>query len=260
MILKTRRRFAPFESPSWSLLVKPESQTNRETRQFFAQTINPALLVRHKSPEANLKLKHTRVFEASLVVTLVLLITSFQLARQHFFALTPISKVHINIEVADIPVTEQIRRPPPPVRPSIPIPTEEESIPEDVTIASTEIDLSEIPPPPPPPEEDNELPIFVAYDEAPQIIGGVAELQRHLKYPQLAVKAGIEGTVVVKVTVGVDGRTEEVEIIDAKPANIGFEESAIAALKQVRWEPAKQRDKKIRVWLTIPVQFELFGS
>ncbi|MFQ5864551.1 MAG: energy transducer TonB [bacterium] len=260
MILKTRRRFAPFESPSWSLMVKPESKINCETRQFFSDTVDTALLVKHKSPKVNLKLRYKRLYEFTLAVTLLLFITAFQLAKQFSLAPEALSQVDVNIEVADIPVTEQIRRPPPPVRPTVPVPTEEESIPEDVTIASTEIDFSEIPPPPPPPQEDGGLPIFVAYDEAPQIIGGFAELQKHLKYPQIAEKARIEGIVFVKVIIGVDGRTESVEIIKAKPANIGFEESAMEAVKKVKWTPAKQRDKKVRVWVTIPVQFQLFDS
>ncbi|MFQ5822532.1 MAG: energy transducer TonB [bacterium] len=260
MILKKRHRFAPFESPTWSLIVKPESRFNRETRQSFTRTVDTKLLVKHKSPNADLKLQHKKVYELSLAVTLVLLITAFQSARHYLLAPASISKVNIKIEVADIPITKQIRRPSPPARPSVPIPTEEESIPEDVTIASTEIDFFDIPPPPSPPEKDEELPIFVAYDEPPQIIGGFVELQKHLKYPQIAVKAEIEGLVFVKVLVGVEGRIEKMEIIKAKPANIGFEESAMEAIKKVRWKPAKQRDKKIRVWVTIPVQFQLYSS
>jgi protein TonB len=184
----------------------------------------------------------------------------FQLARQFSLAPASVSQVDIKIEVADIPPTEQFRRPPPPPKPSIPIPTEDESIPEDLTIASTEIDLTDIPPPPSPPNDDDELPIFVAYDEAPQIIGGLAALQKHLKYPKLALQAGVEGIVFVKVLVGADGRTERVEILKAKPADIGFEESATEAIKKIKWEPARQRDKKIRVWVSIPVQFKLISS
>ncbi len=258
MRLRNSHRVTPFESPSWSLVVKPESKINRETRQFFTDTIDSTILVKKRSPKANLRLQHKKIYEVALVVTLVLMITTSQLARQFSLAPTSLSKVDVKIEVADIPVTEQFRKPSPPPRPTIPIPTEEESIPEDLTIASTEIDLTNIPPPPPPPE-DEEL-IFVAYDKPPEIIGGFAKLQKYLKYPMLARKSGIEGIVFIKITIGVDGRTECVEIIKAKPANLGFEESAVEAIKKVRWEPAKQRDKKIRVWVTIPVEFKLFGS
>lgn len=260
MILRNSHRVTPFESPSWSLVVKPESKINRETRQFFTDTIDSTMLVKKRSPKANLRLQHKKIYEVALVVTLVLMITTSQLARQFSLAPTSLSKVDVKIEVVDIPVTKQFRKPSPPPRPSVPIPTAEESIPENLTIASTEIDLTNIPPPPPPPKEDEESPIFVAYDKPPEIIGGFAELQKYLKYPILARESRIEGIVFIKITIGVDGRTECVEIIKAKPANLGFEESALEAIKKVRWEPAKQRDKKIRVWVTIPVEFKLFGS
>lgn len=260
MIIKNRKQFTPFASPSWSLIVKPESNLNRDTRFFFERTVDTTRLPRQKSPHTNLRLQHKRAYELALTATFVLLITAFQISRRFSFSAPTLNKAEITIEVADIPVTRQFRKPPPPVRPSLPIPTEEESVPEDVTIASTEIDLSDLPPPPPFSEEDDEVPIFVVYDEPPRIIGGIAELRKHLKYPSLAAKAKIEGIVFVKVTVGVDGSTEQMEIIRSKPANLGFEEAALEALHKIKWMPAKQRDKRIRVWVTIPVQFKLLDS
>ena len=81
-------------------------------------------------------------------------------------------EIDVKIEVKEIPKTEQVKKPPPPARPAIPIESEDEEIPEDATIDETfELDLSELPPPPPPPEEDDESAnIFVAYDEPPQPI------------------------------------------------------------------------------------------
>lgn len=192
------------------------------------------------------------------MVTLTLLIISVQIARMISIAIEHVQTVDVKIEVADIPPTQQFKRPPPPPRPSIPIPSEEELIPEDLTIASTELNLSDIPPPPEPPEDDDLL--FVAYDEPPKIIGGLAALVKFLKYPPLAEKAGVEGIVFVKVLVGLNGKTEKAEVIKAKPANIGFEESALEVFKKVKWIPAKQREKSVRVWVTIPVQFQLVNS
>ena len=149
------------------------------------------------------------------------------------------------------------QKPPPPARPGVPVPSVGEFIPEDLTIATTEIDFSDIPPPPDPGLEDGEVSFFVEYDKPPKVIGGFAEIQKHLKYPMVARKVGIEGIVFVRVLVGVDGRTEKMECIKAEPAKMGFEASAKEAIKQVRWEPAEQHDKKVRVWLTIPIKFSL---
>jgi len=144
------------------------------------------------------------------------------------------------------------------LRPSISVPTEDESIPEDLTISLTDFDLSDILLLSAP-SEDDDL-IFVVYDKAPEIIGGFAELQRHLKYPQLAACADLEGKVFVKVLVGVDGRTEKTEIIMVKPRNAGFEESAMEAFRKVKWKLVLQRDKKVCVWISFPVMFKLLRS
>ena len=238
---------------------RKESAFNQATRKYFSETVDFDKLVKEKSPEANLKLKNRKVMELSFAVTLALLIGVAQISKQVSLSVAATEKADIQIEVADIPQTQQFRKPPPPPRPSVPIPTEDESIPDDLTIASTELDFSDIPPPPPPPEDDDGM-IFVAYDEAPEIIGGMSALLKHLKYPRLAQNAGIEGIVFVKVLVGTNGSTEKAEILKARPANMGFEKSAINALKKIKWEPAKQRDRKIRVWVSIPVQFKLINS
>ncbi|MFQ5639898.1 MAG: energy transducer TonB [bacterium] len=259
-IIKKRKKFEPFASPSWSWIVKPESLFNRETRLFFEKTVDVNSLVKPENPYKNLRMQYRKIYERALTATLVLLIALFQLARYYSVTAPVVEKVDVTIEVADIPITQQFRKPLPPVRPSLPIPLEDESIPEDVTIASTEFNLSDIPAPPVMTEEDKEVPVYVVYDEPPSIIGGIAELQRHVKYPYLAAKAQVEGIVYIKVTVGVNGHSENPEIVKAKPRNLGFEEAAIEAIKKVKWYPAKQRDKNIRVFVTIPVQFKLYDS
>jgi len=152
MKFENKNEFAPFETPSWSLLVKPEDKFNCETREFFAETVDTAQLIKHKRPEADLRVQYRKVFELSLAVTLALLITIFQLARQFSFAPPELKTSNFIIEVADIPPTEQTRNvPSPPARPAVPVPTESEEIPEDLTIGSTDLnlDLAELPPPPP---------------------------------------------------------------------------------------------------------------
>jgi len=254
-----KQGFALFESPNWSLLVNPESELNGKTRQFFADTVDTSRLVKRKSPKADIKLQHKKVYELSLAISLALLIATFQLGSQHTPAPASISQADIKIEVVDIPATwqRQHQKPPPPARPSVPVPSVGEFIPEDLTIATTEIDFSDIPPPPAPGLEDGEVSFFVEYDKPPKLIGGFTELQKHLKYPKQAWNLGIKGVVFVRVLVGVDGRAEKMEIIKAKPANMGFENACMAAMWKVRWEPAEQRENKIRAWVSIPVRFDL---
>ncbi|RMF67471.1 MAG: energy transducer TonB [Calditrichaeota bacterium] len=209
-----------------------------------------------KNPDANLKLKYRKVFELSLVLSLFGLLVIFQLLRAVSLKATETSTPDIQIEVADIPPTEQIKRPPPPPKPSIPIPTENEDVPEDLTIESTDLDLSDIPPPPPPPEDDGDVNIFVPYDEPPAPIGGFAAIQRALKYPEIARKAGLEGRVIVQVLVSETGKVVKTRVIKSL-GHSGMDEAAVSAIRSVRWKPALQRDKPVKVWVAIPVIFRL---
>lgn len=209
-----------------------------------------------KNPEANLKLKYRKVLELSLVISLFIMVLIFQGLRAFSLEAAKAETPDIQIEVADIPPTEQIKRPPPPPKPSIPIPTESEDVPEDVTIEATQLDLSDIPPPPPPPEEDAGVNIFVPYDEPPHPIGGFGAIQRALRYPEIARKAGIEGRVIVQVLVSEKGEVVDTRVIKSL-GHSGMDEAAINAIKSVKWKPALQRDKPVKVWVAIPVIFRL---
>lgn len=209
-----------------------------------------------KNPEANLKLKYKKVLELGMLGSLFALVLLFQFLRVIDLEAVETETKEIQIEVADIPPTEQFKRPPPPPKPSIPIPSESEDIPEDLTIEATTLDLSDIPPPPPPPEEDDGMNIFVPYDEAPSPIGGFRSIQKALKYPEIARKAGIEGRVIIQVLVSEKGKVIKTRIIKSL-GHSGCDEAAVKAIRGVRWKPALQRDKPVKVWVAIPVIFRL---
>jgi len=216
-------------------------------------------IARKKEAYADLQFHHPKTLEVGFILTLILLIGGFQLSRGVTLESESIEQVEVKINVADVPQTEQIHRPPPPPRPSIAVPTDDENIPEDLTIETTDLDLSDIPPPPPPPDDDDEH-FFVAYDEPPQIIGGLAALSKLLDYPSVARKSGVEGRVIAKVLVSTSGRTDKVEILKSSAPGMGFEDSAIKALKKVKWKPATQRDRSVKTWITVPVIFRLTNS
>ena len=208
-----------------------------------------------KNPKANLKIKHKKVLELSVILTLVILVVTFQVLRAINMDEVVTKQADIQIEVKDIPPTEQIKKPPPPPKPSVPIPTENEDVPEDLTIESTILDLSDIPPPPPPPEEEGGI-IFVPYDEAPTPIGGFGAIQKALKYPEIARKAGIEGRVIVQVLVSEKGNVIDTRVIKSL-GHSGCDQAAVKAIRGVKWKPALQRDKPVKVWVAIPVIFRL---
>lgn len=211
-----------------------------------------------KNPEVDLKFKYRKIFELGVVISLGLLIVLFQVSKRLELRAVQSTAARIEIKVEDIPPTQQFKRPPPPARPAVPIETESEDVPEDVTIESTELDFSEIPPPPPPPkeEEDKPPPPFVPYDRKPEPIGGYAAIQKRLIYPEIARKAGVEGRVYVYAWIDKEGNVRDTKIIKSLGV-AGCDEAAVNAIKAVKWKPAMQRDKPVAVWVSIPVDFVL---
>ena len=211
-----------------------------------------------KNPKVDLRLMYKRIFEVSLVLALLTCILVFQASKK--FDKKKIKKEFeaVKIETLEVPQTQQEQAAPPPARPAIPIESESEDIPDDVTIEDTEINFDELPPPPPPPadETDESAIIFVPYDEPPEPIGGFAAIQSKLVYPEIARKAGIEGTVTVQARISDSGVVIDTRIL-VPLGNSGCNEAAVAAIRAVRWNPAKQRDKPVTVWVSIPVRFKL---
>lgn len=212
-----------------------------------------------KTPRADIKAKTRRYYEISLAVALILVISAFA-----FFPVKEMERVLIAhaqdiVTVTDIPVTEQNTLPPPPPRPPIPIeaPGADDIMPD----FDSEPDFDTAPPPPPPlpdrrdADADADEQIFEAVETYPTIIGGTEALARALTYPPLAKRAGIEGTVVVRVLLGKNGRVEKTTVL--KSLGGGCDEAAVEAIRKLRFTPGLQRDKPVRVYISIPVHFRL---
>ena len=205
--------------------------------------------------KVDLSAKNKKVMEFTTILALLFCIVLFQ-AFKKFDHKTIDPKIELQIiQASDIPQTKQEKLPQPPQRPAIPIESESEEIPSDVTIPNTEIRFEEIPPPPNPIEENGQIE-FVPYDEEPKPIGGFPAIQRNLVYPEIARKAGIEGTATIYAKISIYGEVVDTRII--KPlGNCGCNEAAIKAIKAVKWKPARQRDKAVEVWVSVPVKFRL---
>jgi protein TonB len=211
-----------------------------------------------KRPEADLRLQYRKTFELALAISLFIMLLAFHALPNFEAAPRDVKAEIVQIKIEDIPPTEQLKQAPPPGRPSVPIPTESEDVPEDVTIETTDLNLSEIPPPPPPPVTDEyENYVFIPYDEPPVPIGGYEAIRKNLKYPEIARKAGVQGLVVVGVLIDENGNSVKTQVLKESGMKVGFEEAAQAAVMMMKWKPAKQRDKAVKVWVSIPVRFSL---
>ncbi len=102
-------------------------------------------------------------------------------------------------------------------------------------------------------EADPDIDEFVAVEKEPDF--DYADLQRRVKYPDMARRNGIEGTVFVGALVGKDGRVEKTQIISSD--NEILNNAAIAAVKETVFTPAIQNGNPVRLWVRIPIAFKL---
>jgi protein TonB len=156
----------------------------------------------------------------------------------------------IIIENIDIPQTQQIDNTPPPARPSIPVPSDDEDIADDLTLDELDFDdFSNMDAPPPPPSGPKVA--FIPYDLAPRAKTAIRPI-----YPEIAQEAGIEGVVVVQAFIDERGRVKETLILKGVP-NTGLDEAAMEAIRRTKFHPAEQRERPVGVWISIPVNFRL---
>ncbi|MBI4417922.1 MAG: energy transducer TonB [Ignavibacteriales bacterium] len=206
-----------------------------------------------KNPEVDLRLKYRKTFEVALIIALALMIVAFKF----FPDVSPpdriLSAQQEIVDVEDIEITKQENRPPPPPRPPIPIEAPSDETVDDVEIASTELQPAQEAPPPPSTEDDEVY--FVAVEELPEPVGGIAAIQSAVVYPEIAKRAGVEGTVYVEAFVDETGTVTKTTIV--KGIGAGCDEAAKAAVMKTKFKPGKQRGKAVKVRMSIPIRFRL---
>ena len=94
---------------------------------------------------------------------------------------------------------------------------------------------------------------FVPYEKAPEAVKQVQP-----KYPELATRAGLEGTVWVKIWIDKAGKPKKAVVIKSE-AEI-FNPSATEAAMQWVFTPALMKNGPVPVWVSIPFRFKLQGK
>jgi periplasmic protein TonB len=77
------------------------------------------------------------------------------------------------------------------------------------------------------------------------------------QFPEMARTARTPGRVILQAVVEPDGTVGEVRVLRCTRPYVGFEESAIQAVKQWRYEPATQNGRPVAVYFTVLVEFQL---
>lgn len=215
-----------------------------------------------KHDKFDLRNKYPIYVEIGLIATLALLIVAFRVdwSPSNDFDIIMPEQEQINME--EVTVTKQIEQPPPPPKPPVPVEVPDESILEDDDLdldASLDLDepISNTPPPPPAQEEEKEEEpeIFVIVEQMPELIGGLAAIQKKITYPEIAKKAGVEGRVIVQFVVDEEGNVADPQVV--RGIGAGCDEEAVRAVKQAKFTPGKQRGKSVKVKMSLPITFKL---
>ena len=208
------------------------------------------VLGRAKLGDSTLKEQYSTVTRIGALLACLLGLLSFYGLQRFEPDIDIESEGQIIIENIEIPETQQFETPPPPARPSIPIESEDEDLADDLTIEETDLDNFDAWDAPPPPPSGPQFK-FIPYDDPPRPITSIKPV-----YPDIAQEAGIEGQVLVQCFIDEKGKVKETIVVKGIP-NTGLNESAVAALRKTRFRPAKQRERPVGVWITIPINFKL---
>jgi len=239
-------------------LVRLRGQRARFGRLLADRPTGIQVQTRAKAPGADLKRRYPKALLASAVLSGVLNAVAFLVFPTFDIQSSSIERMPVVLNLEDVPETRQVRRPPPLARPAVPIETESEDVPEDVTIATTDLDLDRVPVNLPvvpgvaqaaPEVVEEETLDFWKVEEKPQLVKQVIP-----EYPWKARRGRLEGSVFLKVLVGSDGRVKDASVIRGLEV---FRQAALNAVYQFVFSPAQQNDKPVDVWMVIPMQFRL---
>jgi protein TonB len=101
-------------------------------------------------------------------------------------------------------------------------------------------------------EDDGPPPDFVPVEKQPQPIPGNNPAPT---YPEIARRAGVEGTVWVKIWVDKEGKPKKAQILKSD-AEL-FNQPAIEAAMKWKFTPAIMNNGPVAVWVSIPFRFKL---
>jgi protein TonB len=78
-------------------------------------------------------------------------------------------------------------------------------------------------------------------------------------YPEIALRAGVEGVVKVRALVGRDGRVVDA-IVHPKFSIPILDQAAVEAVRKWVFKPALANHRPVPVWVAVDVRFRLYGG
>ncbi len=221
-----------------------------------------------KNPKSDLEGWKSMFFKIGLVVSLGVVLLAFSVTQKKS-AVDDLGKLaDTEFEDEDIPVTRQEEppelKPPPPqqVVEVLNIVDDETEIEDELEVEDaeadedTQVEIVEIEDD----EEEEEAQIFFIVEKMPEFPGGELGLRKyiatHVKYPNIARENGIEGKIYIRFCVTSQGKVEKVSV--ARGVDPILNKEAVRVVKALpKWKPGEQRGKKVNVWYTVPINFQL---
>ncbi len=102
----------------------------------------------------------------------------------------------------------------------------------------------------PPKDETPDINSFVPVEKMPQVVNSATPI-----YPEIAKRAGVEGTVYVKILVNKEGKPVKAVVI--KSDSDVFNQPAVDAAMRFVFTPAIQHQAPVMVWVVVPFKFKL---
>ncbi len=165
------------------------------------------------------------------------------------------------LEIIDLP--PEIEIPPPPERisrPATPVMATAD-IDEDITIAPTTFEENPVEDLPPPPTEAvvdlAAAPVFTPMTVRPEIRNRNAVMTAMERaYPPILRDAGIGGQVVVWFFISEEGQVLD-KRVSKSSGHTQLDNAALEVADVYRFTPALNRDQKVKVWIQIPITFQV---
>ncbi len=221
-----------------------------------------------KNPKADLESKKGIFVQLGFVLALALILGAFEMSSKISKAQDMEGDSNIEIEEEIIPVTRQDQPPPPPPPPPPQMSEVMEIVEDDVEILDemeiedaevdqdTEIEVADVEVE----EEAEEANIFFIVEKMPLFPGGDLALRKYIaknvKYPTIARENDIKGKVFIRFCVTKTGDVNKVTVL--RGVDPLLDKEAIRVVKNLpKWSPGEQRGKKVNVWYTVPINFQL---
>ena len=97
-------------------------------------------------------------------------------------------------------------------------------------------------------------PVFLVSDDPSYFLE--KWVYQYLKYPKYAVENGIQGRVLVDFVIDEDGNVKDVKV--SRSIHTSLDEEAVRVISaSPKWRPGRHRGKKVKVAMTVPVDFRL---